>query len=301
MSARQVWITDVGPRDGLQNQAGQVATAGKIGLIEALARAGVRSIEGTSFVSPKAVPQMADAAEVMAGVRDLEGVEISALVPNSRGLERAAAAGSRCVAVVLSATDTMNRRNINMSLEEALEESLQVIAAANARSLRVRAYLAVAVECPFEGRVPVQAVQRLAAALAGAGASEIVVADTIGAAAPTDITRLIGALAADIALDKLALHLHDTRGMGVANAWAGLEAGVRRFDASIGGQGGCPFAPGASGNVATEDLALLCRQTGYDTGIDLGRLVEAGRYVESLLGRAQGGGSTTWLRRGEAA
>jgi hydroxymethylglutaryl-CoA lyase len=147
MSARQVWITDVGPRDGLQNQAGQVATAGKIGLIEALARAGVRSIEGTSFVSPKAVPQMADAAEVMAGVRDLEGVEISALVPNSRGLERAAAAGSRCVAVVLSATDTMNRRNINMSLEEALEESLQVIAAANARSLRVRAYLAVAVEC----------------------------------------------------------------------------------------------------------------------------------------------------------
>lgn len=301
MSARQVWITDVGPRDGLQNQAGQVATAGKIGLIEALARAGVRSIEGTSFVSPKAVPQMADAAEVMAGVRDLEGVEISALVPNSRGLERAAAAGSRCVAVVLSATDTMNRRNINMSLEEALEESLQVIAAANARSLRVRAYLAVAVECPFEGRVPVQAVQRLAAALAGAGASEIVVADTIGAAAPTDITRLIGALAADIALDKLALHLHDTRGMGVANAWAGLEAGVRRFDASIGGLGGCPFAPGASGNVATEDLALLCRQTGYDTGIDLGRLVEAGRYVESLLGRAQGGGSTTWLRRGEAA
>jgi hydroxymethylglutaryl-CoA lyase len=154
---------------------------------------------------------------------------------------------------------------------------------------------------PFEGRVPVQAVQRLAAALAGAGASEIVVADTIGAAAPTDITRLIGALAADIALDKLALHLHDTRGMGVANAWAGLEAGVRRFDASIGGLGGCPFAPGASGNVATEDLALLCRQTGYDTGIDLGRLVEAGRYVESLLGRAQGGGSTTWLRRGEAA
>ncbi len=301
MSARQVWITDVGPRDGLQNQAGQVATAGKIGLIEALARAGVRSIEGTSFVSPKAVPQMADAAEVMAGVRDLEGVEISALVPNSRGLERAAAAGSRCVAVVLSATDTMNRRNINMSLEEALEESLQVIAAANARSLRVRAYLAVAVECPFEGRVPVQAVQRLAAALAGAGASEIVVADTIGAAAPTDITRLIGALAADIALDKLALHLHDTRGMGVANAWAGLEAGVRRFDASIGGLGGCPFAPGASGNVATEDLALLCCQTGYDTGIDLGRLVEAGRYVESLLGRAQGGGSTTWLRRGEAA
>lgn len=301
MSARQVWITDVGPRDGLQNQAGQVATAGKIGLIEALARAGVRSIEGTSFVSPKAVPQMADAAEVMAGVRDLEGVEISALVPNSRGLERAAAAGSRCVAVVLSATDTMNRRNINMSLEEALEESLQVIAAANARSLRVRAYLAVAVECPFEGRVPVQAVQRLAAALAGAGASEIVVADTIGAAAPTDITRLIGALAADIALDKLALHLHDTRGMGVANAWAGLEAGVRRFDASIGGLGGCPFAPGASGNVATEDLALLCRQTGYDTGIDLERLVEAGRYVESLLGRAQGGGSTTWLRRGEAA
>lgn len=301
MSARHVWITDVGPRDGLQNQAGQVATAGKIGLIEALARAGVRSIEGTSFVSPKAVPQMADAAEVMAGVRDLEGVEISALVPNSRGLERAAAAGSRCVAVVLSATDTMNRRNINMSLEEALEESLQVIAAANARSLRVRAYLAVAVECPFEGRVPVQAVQRLAAALAGAGASEIVVADTIGAAAPTDITRLIDALAADIALDKLALHLHDTRGMGVANAWAGLEAGVRRFDASIGGLGGCPFAPGASGNVATEDLALLCRQTGYDTGIDLGRLVEAGRYVESLLGRAQGGGSTTWLRRGEAA
>jgi hydroxymethylglutaryl-CoA lyase len=301
MNDDQVCITDVGPRDGLQNQPQHIATAGKVALIKALAQAGLRSIEATSFVSPKAVPQMADAAEVMAAVSELSEVDMSVLVPNTKGLERAVAAGSRCVAMVLAATETMNRRNINMSLEQALAESLRVIDAARGRSLRVRAYLAVAFECPFEGRVSVEATLRLARSLAAAGADEIVVADTIGAAAPADITAVIGALAAEMPVNTLALHLHDTRGMAVANAWAGLQAGVRRFDASLGGIGGCPFAPGASGNMATEDLALLCRQSGYKTGIDLGRLMDAIQFAESLLGRPLGRGSAAWLRSGVAS
>jgi len=297
-AAPALTITDVAPRDGLQNQAVAISTDAKVEMIRLLARAGVRSVEATSFVSPKAVPQMADASDVVQRVsRQHPALRLSTLVPNLNGLERAHAAGAAEIAVVLSATETMNQRNINMGLAAATAVSEQTLLRAAELGLRTRAYVAVAFECPFEGVVNADTVLDLACRMREAGAGEIVIADTIGAAAPAAVKARMSMLAQAIAPDMLAVHLHDTRGLGVANAWAALEAGVRRFDASVGGIGGCPFAPGAAGNLATEDLVLMAEQCGLTTGISLDELLDAVEFAESLLGRQLGGRSSAWLRR----
>lgn len=294
----RIHITDVAPRDGLQNQAIHVQTADKLRLVQLLAAAGLRSVEAASFVSPKAVPQMADAAELLPQVQAaLPALRVSALVPNLKGLERARAAGAREIAVVLSATETMNRKNINMGLQQATEVSEQTLQAALAQGLRTRAYIAVAFDCPFEGPTPLDTVLQLSARMRAAGAQAIVVADTIGSAAPGTVRARFEALREVVPLDMLAAHLHDTRGLGAANAFAALEAGVRRFDASAGGIGGCPFAPGAAGNLATEDLVLMAEGSGFATGVDLGGLLDAIDLAEALLQRPLGGRSIAWLRR----
>lgn len=293
-----LYITDVAPRDGLQNQPVHLDASTKLQLAQLLAKAGVRSIEATSFVSPKAVPQMADAAELLPLIRAaLPDLRTSVLVPNLKGLERAHAAGATEVAVVLSATETMNRKNINMGLDQATEVSEQTLAEAHRLGLRTRAYVAVAFDCPFEGETPLDEVLRLAHRMQRAGAGEIVIADTIGSASPGMVKQRMGALAEAIALDQLAIHLHDTRGMAVANAWAALEVGVRRFDASVGGIGGCPFAPGAAGNVATEDLVLMAERSGFATGISLDGLLDTVDFAQVQLQRPLGGRAITWLRR----
>ncbi len=294
----QIFITDVSPRDGLQNQALHLSTAAKLELIRLLCLAGVSSIEATSFVSPKAVPQMADAAELLHQVNQaFPALRSSVLVPNLKGLQRAQAAGAKEIAVVLSATDMMNQKNINMSLAAAVAASEQTLRQAKINRLRTRAYIAVAFECPFEGIPPLDRVLALAEQMLQAGADEIVIADTIGAAAPAAVKERITALAEVVPLAKLAIHLHDTRGMAVANAWASLEAGIRRFDASAGGIGGCPFAPGAAGNLATEDLVLMAEHSGFSTGINLDRLLTVVDFAQAELQRPLGGRSSTWLRR----
>lgn len=294
----RIHITDVAPRDGLQNQQVAVSTASKLALIERLAAAGVASVEATSFVSPKAVPQMADAGDLLPQVQaKLPALRTSVLVPNLKGLERAHAAGAREIAVVLSATETMNRKNINMGLAEAADVSEQTLRQAQALGLRTRAYVAVAFDCPFEGETPLDTVVALSRRMAQAGAGEVVIADTIGAASPGMVKERMAAVAQVVEAERLAIHLHDTRGMGAANAWAALEAGVRRFDASVGGIGGCPFAPGAAGNLATEDLVLLAERSGFSTGISLDGLLDAIDLAEELLQRSLGGRSIAWLRR----
>jgi hydroxymethylglutaryl-CoA lyase len=295
----RILVNEVGLRDGLQNQPVHVPLADKLELIEALVAAGVRALEATSFVSPKAVPQMADADELFPRLPMTESVRYSALVPNTRGLERALAAGVQEVAVVLSATDTMNRRNINMSLDEARRACSDVIVATAAAGARTKAYVAVAFTCPFEGPVARDRVVTLAQAMFDVGADEVVIADTIGAAGPREVHDLLGACATAFGTQRLAVHFHDTRGFALANAWAALALGIRRFDASIGGLGGCPFAPGAAGNLATEDLVVLAEQCGYETGIHVPRLRAAVQVAERLTQRALGGRTTAWLRSQE--
>jgi hydroxymethylglutaryl-CoA lyase len=301
VSAREVLhITDVALRDGLQNQPMQVTTQDKLRLMQLLALAGVHNQEATSFVSPRAVPQMADAGELLAQLAATEwghALRVSALVPNLKGLERASAAGVKEVAVVLSATQTMNLKNINMDLATARHTCEQTLAHAQSLGLRTRAYVAVAFECPYEGITPVERVVDLVRSMDRAGAHEIVIADTIGAAAPAQVTRVLKALADVLPVERLAMHFHDTRGMGVANAWAAIEGGVRRLDASAGGIGGCPFAPGAAGNLATEDLVVLAHQSGLDTGIDPARLLQAIDFAQGVLQHPVGGRSAGWLRR----
>lgn len=291
-------VTEVGPRDGLQNQPVHLTTADKLAFIGLLAQAGVASLEATSFVSKKAVPQLADADGLLPQVQAAHpDLRVSVLVPNRRGLERARAAGAREIAVVLAATDTMNRHNIGMTLAAAAVESEATIAVARTAGLRTRAYLAVAFECPFEGQTPMESFLTLAARLHQAGADEVVVADTIGAASPAQVRDRLCALRGVLPLDRTGAHFHDTRGMGLANAWAALDAGVRRMDASVGGLGGCPFAPGAAGNLATEDLVLMASQGGLHTGIDADGLLEAITFAEARLQRPLGGRSAAWLRR----
>ncbi len=291
-------LTDVAPRDGLQNQPVSIATADKLRLIDLLVQAGVQSVEATSFVSPKAVPQMADAAEVTAQLLERQPqLRSSVLVPNLKGLERAHAAGAREIAVVLSATETMNRKNINMGLDQATTVSEETVRAALGLGMRTRAYVAVAFDCPFEGETPMARVVELARRMLDCGAQEVVIADTIGAASPGMVRDRTRALLQHIPAEQLAMHFHDTRGMAVANAWAAIEEGVRRFDASVGGIGGCPFAPGAAGNAATEDLVLMAERSGLSTGIDLMGLLAAVDFAQELLARPLGGRSATWLRR----
>lgn len=293
---RHIRITEVALRDGLQGHTTFVPTEQKLRLLHSLSKAGLNNIEATSFVSPKAVPQLADAAELIARARDLPGVQLSALALNLKGVERAIASGVHEVAVVLSATDTMNRKNAGMSLHQATIASEDVIRRAASHQLTSRAYISVAFECPFEGAVPSEVVLRLALRMLAAGATELVIADTIGAAGPAQVQELCRVLAESIPVERIGLHLHDTRGLGIANAWAGICAGIRRFDASAGGLGGCPFAPGAAGNLATEDLVLMAESGGYATGVDLPALYDAVELASQITGRELGGRSMSWAR-----
>lgn len=291
-----VLINEVGLRDGLQNQPRLVSSAQKLRLAELLLDSGIKNLEVTSFVHPKLVPQMADAEAVVAGLPRREGVRYSALIPNLKGYQRARAAGVADLALVLSATDTFNRRNINMSLEEARQVCRDVLEQAQQESVAICVYISCACACPYEGSTSIDRVHALAAEMLAAGASQVSIADTIGAGTPLQIFDLCKPLVESYGTDKLNLHVHDTRGQAVAMVWSGYLAGVRAFDASIGGLGGCPFAPGAAGNAATEDLVYLFNESGIETGIDFQRLAPAVEYAEQVTGQSLGGKSMTWWR-----
>lgn len=291
-----VLINEVGLRDGLQNQPNPVTTQSKLSMAAALLEAGVTQLEAVSFVHPKAVPQMADAVEVLAGLPQRDDVQVSALVPNMKGYERAREHGIKSVAVVLSSTDTFNLRNLNMTLAQTKEVCQQVIAQAKADSMQVRAYVSGACACPYDGKTPVGVVHQLAAELIEFGADEISIGDTIGAGNPQQINDILGPLVQQFGSGRFNLHLHDTRGQALAMAWAGITQGVRRFDSSIGGLGGCPFAPGASGNVATEDLVYMLEQAGFDTGIQIEKLQNAVSAAELATGQQLGGRILQWMK-----
>lgn len=280
----RVTLCEVGPRDGLQNEATAVSAADKLRYIELLVDAGIRLIEVTSFVHPKAVPQLADADEVFPAIPKREGVRYLVLVPNERGLERALAAGARDIVVFTAASDSFAQRNIRMTIDESLATFARLIPRAKSAGIRVRAAISTAFGCPFEGRVPPANVVRVARELLALGADELSVADTIGVGTPNQVLEVVAALVdAGIGLDRIALHFHDTRGTALANVLAALELGVREFDASAGGLGGCPFAPGATGNVATEDVLYLLHGMGIATGIDLDRVRAASRFIGRVL------------------
>jgi len=279
-----VRIVEVGPRDGLQNEARTVSTADKIAFIDRLSGAGLPVIEITSFVSPRWVPQMGDAADVAAGITRRPGIRYAALVPNLAGLDRAIAAGVEDVAIIAAASETFSRRNINRSIRESLDEYQQVADRALGAGLRVRGYLSTAFGCPFEGEVAPSRVLELTTELLNMGAFEVAVSDTIGIGHPGQVRALLDLLLSTISVDRLALHFHDTRGMAVANVLAALELGIRTFDASAGGLGGCPYAPGASGNLSTEDLLYLLNGLGRHTGVDIDLVAAASSPLESLVG-----------------
>jgi len=281
----RVRLVEVGPRDGLQNEPATVPTAVKVELIERLAEAGLPAVEATAFVSPKWVPQMADAAEVLSAIRCRPGVSYPVLVPNLKGLEAAQAAGAEEIAVFAAASETFSRRNINCSIAESLDRFGRVAEAALAAGLRVRGYVSCIAGCPYEGAVPPAQVAEVAAALAAMGCYEVSLGDTIGVGTPAVVKRAIEACAARIPIERLAGHYHDTYGQAVANVYASLELGVATFDCSVAGLGGCPYAPGASGNVATEDVVYLLQGLGIETGVDLERLVQTARWICALLGR----------------
>jgi hydroxymethylglutaryl-CoA lyase len=283
MSVRDVTVVEVGPRDGLQNEQAIVPAAAKLELIGRLAAAGLPVIEATSFVSPRAVPQLADAEEVMRGLRREPGVRYPVLVPNARGLERAQAAGATEIAVFTAASESFCRANIGMSIDRSLEVFETVVAAARAAGMWVRGYVSTAFGCPYEGAVDPAAVARVAAALDAMGCAEVSIGDTIGVAVPEQVPEVIGAVSAGVPIERLALHLHDTRGNALRNVDAGLELGVRTFDSSAAGLGGCPFAPGAPGNLATESLVEHLHRGGLRTGVDAALVADAGAFIRGLL------------------
>ncbi len=290
----KVIINDVGPRDGLQNQSITLSPANRVELIKALIVAGVGQVEVGSFVSPKAVPAMADTDIVLKNLADSPG-EFSVLVPNMKGYELAVAAGASCVAMVLYGTDGMARANVNMSRADAERAMEQILQAAAIDGVRVLATIAVSWECPFDGPVAKDTVADITRRFLGLGANQVVLADSIGAANPQQVRELTTMLVNEHGAQNLACHFHDTRAMGLANVFASLESGIRSFDASIGGLGGCPFAPGASGNVATEDVVMMLEQMGYDTGIDLQGLMNASALAGRLTNNAPGGRAKRWL------
>lgn len=280
----EVLLRDVGPRDGLQAIDAEVSLDTKVTMSNGLVAAGLRRVEAGSFVSPKAVPRMADSRQVFHAM-PTTGVSREALVVNERGVHAAVEAGADVIVGVISASDTFSHRNVRMSTADAIAELGTIAAVAAAAGLPVSVDLSAAFGCAFEGPVPVATVAETAEQIAAAGAFEIVLADTIGAAAPSDVTAVVAAVRDAVGDDvALGLHLHDTRGLALANAIAGVEAGIRRFDASVGGLGGCPFSPGATGNVCTEDLVHLFHAEGLATGIDLDELIEVAAMVEADLG-----------------
>jgi hydroxymethylglutaryl-CoA lyase len=282
----RVRIVEVGPRDGLQNEPAFVPTPDKIAFVNRLSAAGHAMIEVSAFVSPKWVPQMADAADVFAGITRRPGVRYTALVPNLQGLSRARDARADEVAVFPAASETFSKRNINQTIEEALAQAKQVCDAAQAGGLPVRAYLSTSFGCPFEGAVPPARVAELTARLIDLGAYEVALSDTIGIANPRQVSDVLNHVMKRVPASKLALHFHDTRGTALVNVYAGLEAGVAVFDASAGGLGGCPYAPGAAGNLATEDLLYLLDGLGMTSGVRLDGIADASRAIEPLVGHA---------------
>jgi isopropylmalate/homocitrate/citramalate synthase len=282
---RKVKIVEVGPRDGLQNEPKSVPATVKIELVRRLVEAGLRSVEATAFVSPKWVPQMADHAEVMAGVEKRPGVAYPVLVPNMKGFEAASEAGADEIEVFGAASETFSRKNINCSIAESLERFAPVVEAARAKRMRVRGAISCAAGCPYEGEVKPRAVAALAEKLHEMGCYEISLADTIGVGTPGKIRAMIEAVAKKVPIAKLAGHYHDTYGQALANIYASLEAGVKTFDSSVAGLGGCPYARGATGNVATEDVIYMLDGLGIETGVDLEKLFRAGQFICKALGR----------------
>ena len=280
-----VRIVEVGPRDGLQNEPSMVPADAKVALIEALAGAGLTTIEAGSFVSPKWVPQMADTAEVLARLQRRPDVGYPVLVPNLQGLDRALACGVREVAVFGAASESFSQRNINCSIEQSLSRFAPVVEQARTAGLRVRGYVSCALGCPYEGEVPAGAVVHVATRLFAMGCYEISIGDTIGTGTPLQARRLVERVASEVPLERIAVHFHDTYGQALANILACLEAGVSVIDSAVAGLGGCPYAPGASGNVATEDVVYMLRGMGIETGIELNALAAAGRSISRHLNR----------------
>jgi hydroxymethylglutaryl-CoA lyase len=278
-----VKIVEVGARDGLQNEKVTVPTEVKVEFITALADAGLRVIEAGAFVSPKWVPQMADTADVYRNIPKDPGVEFPVLVPNEKGLDRAIEAGVQSIAIFTAASETFNKRNINMSIDESFANYAPVAARARAEGIRVRGYVSTAFGCPYEGDVPPEKVLEVCARLLDLGCYEVSVGDTIGVGTPMQVQGVIGVLLQVIPRSRLAMHFHDTRGTALANTLAALEMGIAIFDASAGGLGGCPYAPGASGNMATEDLVYMLNSMAIETGVDLPRLVKASQVIAPYL------------------
>lgn len=292
----RVRILEVGPRDGLQNEPRSVPTAAKLRFIAALADAGLNEIEASSFVHPRAIPQLADADALFPALPKDDGVRYSALVPNARGLDRALAAGVRHIAVFTAASETFAQRNVRMGIAQSLAVCADLIARAKVAGLGVRGYVGMSFVCPYEGDVPKERVRPLVERLLELGADEVGVSDTLGAATPREIRETVGHLVARVPAARLALHLHNTYGTALANVLAGLDLGLRSFDAAAAGLGGCPYAPGAAGNLATEDLVYMLERMGYATGVDLERLVAAGAAMATQLGREPD--SRSWRVRG---
>ena len=283
---QHVRIVEVGPRDGLQNEKQAIATATKLELIERLTEAGLRDIEVASFVSPKWVPQMADHADIMAGLKRRDGVNYPVLTPNIKGYEAALAAGAEEVAVFASASEGFSQKNINCGIEESIKRFTPIFHAAKHDGVKVRGYISCVIACPYDGAVAPEQVAQVAQRLLELGSYEVSLGDTIGAGTPATVLAMLEAVAKKVPIDQLAGHYHDTYGMAVANVHASWRFGLRSFDTSIAGLGGCPYAKGATGNVATEDVVYLLHGEGADTGIDLDRLVDCADWISRQLDRA---------------
>jgi hydroxymethylglutaryl-CoA lyase len=283
ITVESVKVVEVGPRDGLQNEKVTIPTQAKVDYITALGDSGLRVIEAGAFVSPKWVPQMADSATVYRDIPKDPGVEYPVLVPNAKGLERAIEAGVKSIAIFTAASESFNKRNINMSIDESFANFAEVVPRARAEGMRVRGYVSTAFGCPYEGEVPPEKVLEVAARLLDLGCYEVSIGDTIGVGTPMQVQGVIGMLLQVIPPKRLAMHFHDTRGTALANTLAALEMGITTFDSSAGGLGGCPYAPGASGNMATEDLIYLLDGMGIESGVDLKRLVDASSIIAPYL------------------
>jgi len=283
-----VRIVEVGPRDGLQNENAIISVSDKIALINRLSACGFRAVEATSFVSPKWVPQLADAAEVFTGIEKFPGVSYPVLVPNLQGYDRARAVGATEVAIFGAASEAFSQKNINASIDESIERFIPVLEQAKTDGVKVRGYVSTVLGCPYQGNVPVSDVVRISKRLFELGCYEISLGDTIGIGTPKNARAMLVAVAGEIPMASLAVHFHDTRGQALANILACLEEGVRVVDSAVSGTGGCPYAKGASGNVATEDVVYMLEGVGMQTGIQLDKLIDTGRWLSQLLGRETG-------------